>query len=32
VIEGNKKVASFTDAEKFMVTLMDEFASPRKSP
>jgi acetylornithine deacetylase/succinyl-diaminopimelate desuccinylase-like protein len=32
VIEGNKKVASFTDAEKFMVTFMDEFASTRKSP
>jgi len=32
VIEGNKKVASFTDAEKFMVTLMDEFATPRKRP
>lgn len=25
VIEGNKKVSSFTEAEKFMVTLMDEF-------
>jgi len=29
VIEGNKKIASFTDAEKFAVTLMDEFASAR---
>jgi len=32
VIEGNRKVASYTDTEKFMVTLMDEFATPRKSP
>jgi acetylornithine deacetylase/succinyl-diaminopimelate desuccinylase-like protein len=29
VIDGNKKVASFTDAEKFMVTLMDEFGTAR---
>jgi len=33
VIEGNKKVASFTETEKFMVTVMDEFATSRtKSP
>ena len=27
VIEGNKRIASFTDTEKFAVTLMDEFAT-----
>jgi hypothetical protein len=32
VIEGNRKVASYTDTEKFMVTLMDEFATPWKRP
>jgi acetylornithine deacetylase/succinyl-diaminopimelate desuccinylase-like protein len=33
VIDGNKKVASFTDAEKFMVTVMEEFAAAhRKRP
>jgi acetylornithine deacetylase/succinyl-diaminopimelate desuccinylase-like protein len=29
VIEGNKKIASFIDTEKFAVTLMDEFATAR---
>ena len=31
VIDGNKRVASFTDTEKFVVTLMDEFATARQT-